>query len=92
MVKVHHIPSVDDVFSELFDIRLWMREEDIETTDIRLCVDPDGWIIRTGEVAYDEWHSPVCSSSSVSRTDGKAQLSVVAQELIDDALDQTDED
>lgn len=43
---------------------------DIPSIDVRLCIDSTKhgsfeWIIRTGTVDYDEWHSDFCSGSFI---------------------------
>ena len=41
-------------------------ERDEDYIDIRLCVDDDRWTIRSGDVAYDAYHSRHCSASIVT--------------------------
>lgn len=58
---------------------------DEPSIDVRLCVDDDGWIFRTGLVDYDPYHSKACAASCVgSETDTDGLL----DDLLTDVLDQ----
>lgn len=54
--------------------------------DIRLCVDNEStWILRTGDVSNDPYHSEFCSASFVVRDTDVEEL---ADDLIGACLDQ----
>lgn len=69
--------------------RMIQRDRDEELNgevDIRLCVDGDAkWIIRTGLVDYDPYHSEYCASSFVTQD---TEVEELAEELIGQVLDQ----
>lgn len=57
--------------------------------DIRLCVDGDAtWIIRTGDVSNDPYHSEFCSASFVVQDTDTDDL---ADDLLGQILDQQSE-
>lgn len=58
---------------------------DEPTIDVRLCLDPNGWIFRTGLVDYDPYHSEICAASCVGLETTTEEL---LEELLDQALDQ----
>ena len=65
----------------------------VTETDIRLCVDinDDGevsWIIRWGDVSYDQRHSLYCSASGITT---ESNLDSILKGLIDQLLDQVAE-
>lgn len=61
---------------------------DEPTIDIRLCVDNDGWIFRTGDASFDQRHSRYCSASCIGLN---TQAGELLEQLIDDVLDQAAE-
>lgn len=57
--------------------------------DIRLCVDGEcEWIIRTGDVSYDPYHSEYCAATLVVLDTNPDEL---VDELLNDILDQQGE-
>lgn len=55
--------------------------EEVPSIDVRLCIDEDSWIFRTGSADYDPYHSLICSASSV-------QEDTEAEELLEELLNQ----
>lgn len=59
--------------------------------DVRLCVNTEAteynslWIIRTGLVDFDAYHSPICAASSVTPD---TDLDELLDDLLGQALDQ----
>lgn len=60
--------------------------------DVRLCIDPTGWVLRWGSSDYDQRHSLVCAASCVPGClDGRYQAfdsRRIAWELVEDCEDQ----
>jgi len=53
--------------------------------DVRLCIDEDSWIFRTGLVDYDPYHSLICCASSVNQDTEAEEL---LESLLEEAFDQ----
>lgn len=58
---------------------------DIPSIDVRLCIDEDSWIFRTGSVDFDPYHSLICSASSVHEDTEAEEL---LEELLNQAFEQ----
>lgn len=78
----------------VLDLKRYMSSDPEEYTehgcdepsiDIRLCVDADGWIIRTGDSSFDPYHSSVCVDSCVTPDTDTDEL---LNDLIEQSVDQ----
>lgn len=78
--------TVSDLKRDVEDILESDREE--PSIDVRLCIDSDGWIIRTGDSSFDPYHSAVCAASCVTADTESEEL---LEDLIQQALDQSAE-
>lgn len=83
-------PTVPDLADALRNVvrTTDFQYSDDRTCDVRLCVDLDGWILRSGSVDYDPRFSEVCAASCVWESMGTEDYIALANELIDDARDQ----
>lgn len=78
----YHGPNVHELFEELKDIRKYLRNEEIEETDVRLQVVDDGWMVHTGDASYDTDHRGAWGAGSVSRHDTDNDLRAIGADLI----------
>lgn len=58
---------------------------DSPSIDVRLCIDEDSWIFRTGLADYDPYHSLICCASSVQEDTEAEEL---LERLLEEAFDQ----
>lgn len=79
----HMLESLNEVKADL--------NKEVTETDVRLCIDFDGymnsptWIIRSGDASYDQKHSFACGASGI---DSDTKCEHVLEDLINQCLDQ----
>lgn len=87
----HMLKNLTDIVKDIkHDIELMPDEYtdygcDEPSVAIRLCVDDNDWIFRTGLSDFDQRHSRYCAASSIGLDTNPSEL---LEDLIDQILDQ----
>lgn len=85
--KESYFPSVAEVVADLLNIQA-EGPIDGDYMDVRLQVYPDWqWVIRTGDASYDLDHHGYWGAGEVSISDTREDLTALANDLIDQAME-----
>ena len=82
------VPNVYDVVERLEDARYQLEADgDVDETDIRLQVADGYWDVHVGDASYDTDHHGYWGASMVSIHDDEDLLFSIAEDLINEVLD-----
>jgi len=85
--KLEGVPAVEDLVTELKQIRANLVSWGIDDTDVRLRVHNGNWYVYSGSSDYDQEHRGHWGSSSVEATESDKSLEGTASYLIDEVED-----